>query len=103
MAKKVKNIKIHETFGDKMLNLFTAIILVLVTIIVGYPLVYVISCSVSSTDALQAGKVFLWPVDMSTEAYRFVFAYRQVWVGFRNSILYCICEIFGSTSLLCVG
>lgn len=93
MAKKIKNIKIHDTLGDKVLNIITAIVLVLVTIIVGYPLVYVISCSVSSSAALEAGKVILWPVDISGEAYKFVFAYKQVWVGFRNSVLYCVCDV----------
>ena len=93
MAKKIKNIKIHETTGDKILNWITATILVLVTIIVGYPLVYVISCSISSSKALTAGLVILWPVDVSFEAYDFVLAYKDVWVGFRNSIFYCVCDV----------
>lgn len=93
MAKKIQNIKIHETTGDKILNWITAAILVLVTIIVGYPLVYVISCSISSSKALTAGMVVLWPVDVSFEAYNFVLAYKDVWVGFRNSIFYCVCDV----------
>ena len=94
---KLKNIKIHETAGDKILNVITAIILFLVVIIVGYPLVYVISCSISSSAALETGQVILWPVDISTEAYDFVFAYKQVWVGFRNSIFYCVCDVLFQT------
>lgn len=93
MANKIKNTKIHETVGDRILDWFTALILVLVTIIVGYPLVYVISCSVSSSKALEAGLVVLWPVDFSLEAYDFVLAYKDVWIGFRNSILYCACDV----------
>lgn len=93
MAKKMKNIKIHDTLGDRVLNWITATILVLVTIIVGYPLIYVISCSVSSSRALEAGQVILWPVDFSWEAYDFVLAYKDVWVGFRNSIFYCVCDV----------
>ncbi len=93
MAKKIKNIKIHDTFGDKVLNWITIVILVLVTIIVGYPLIYVISCSVSSSKALAAGAVILWPVDFSLQAYEFVFAYKDVWTGFRNSVFYCVCDV----------
>ena len=78
MAKKIKNIKIQDTLGDKILNIITATILVLVTIIVGYPLLYVISCSVSSSKALEAGLVILWPVDFSWQAYDFVLAYKDV-------------------------
>lgn len=93
MAKKIKNIKIQDTLGDKVLNWITAIILVLVTIIVGYPLIYVISCSFSSSRALEIGSVILWPVEPCLEAYEFVLAYKQVWVGFRNSIFYCVCDV----------
>ena len=93
MAKKIKNIKIHETFTDRLLNWITAFILILLTIIVGYPLLYVISCSVSSSKALETGAVVLWPVDFSLEAYKFVLAYKDVWVGFRNSIFYCVCDV----------
>lgn len=93
MAKKIKNIKIHETFTDRLLNWITAFILILLTIIVGYPLLYVISCSISSSKALETGAVVLWPVDFSLEAYKFVLAYKDVWVGFRNSIFYCVCDV----------
>ena len=96
MAKEMKiksNVKIHESTGDVVLNVITAIILIAVIFIVGYPLIYVISCSFSSSDALNAGKVILWPVDLSLEAYQFVFRYQQVWIGFRNSIFYTVCDV----------
>lgn len=93
MANKIKNIKIHDTMGDRILNVITAAILVLVIIIVGYPIIYVISSSFSSSKALEAGLVVLWPVDFSLEAYEFVLAYKDVWVGFRNSVFYCFCDV----------
>lgn len=90
---KIKRNKIRESLGDRILNLVIGFILVLVTFIVGYPLVYVISCSFSSSSALEIGSVILWPVDVTLEAYEFVLAYRQVWIGFRNSIFYVIAEV----------
>jgi putative aldouronate transport system permease protein len=53
-----------------------------------YPLVYVLSCSFSSPGALISGKVFLLPVDFSVMGYRAVFKSIQVWIGYRNTILY---------------
>ena len=97
MAKEIKikgNTKIHESAGDIVLNVITAIILVAVIFIIGYPLIYIISCSFSSSEALNAGKVILWPVDLSLEAYQFVLRYQQVWIGFRNSVFYTICDVF---------
>lgn len=93
MANKIKNIKIKESMGDRILNFVIGIILVLVTLIVGYPLVYVISCSFSSSAALEVGSVILWPVDFTLRAYEFVLAYKQVWVGFRNSIMYVVLDV----------
>lgn len=96
MAKEIKikgNTKIHESTGDIVLNIFTAIILLFVILIVGYPLIYIISSSFSSSAALNAGKVFFWPVDFSLEAYEFVFQYKQVWIGFRNSVLYTVADV----------
>lgn len=93
MAKNMTNTKIKDTAGDRLLNLITSIILVAVIIIVGYPCIYVISCSFSSSAALESGSVLLWPVDVSLEAYEFVLNYRQVWIGYRNSIFYTVCDV----------
>ena len=90
---KIKNTKIQDTLGDKILNWVTAAILIFVTVVVGYPLLYVISCSFSSSRALEVGAVILWPVEPCLEAYEFVLAYKDVWVGFRNSIFYCVCDV----------
>ena len=91
MAKDIK--KIRESAGDRVLNIITAIILIAIIIIVGYPCIYVISCSFSSSTALESGSVLLWPVDVSMEAYEFVLNYRQVWIGYRNSIFYTVCDV----------
>lgn len=62
----------------------------LFTILVMYPLIYVISCSFSSPNALVAGRVFFWPVDPGLMGYEAVFKTSQVWVGYFNSIRYTI-------------
>ena len=97
---KVKSTKINESAGDKILNGITAAILIAIIIIVGYPILYVIACSFTSTDALSAGLVVLWPVNtegkfaISLEAYEFVMQYKAVWTGFRNSVFYTVCDVF---------
>lgn len=99
MAKNIAKTKIKDTVGDRVLNLITAILLIAVIIIVGYPCIYVISCSFSSSSALESGQVLLWPVDLSLEAYEFVLNYRQVWIGYRNSIFYTICDVLVQMSM----
>ncbi len=75
---------------DKIFYTIITIILTLFFIIVLYPCIYVISASFSSGDAVQAGKVVLWPVDVSIEGYKTVFNTKDVWVGFRNSLFYTV-------------
>lgn len=75
---------------DKIFYTIITIILTLFFIIVLYPCIYVISASFSSGDAVQAGKVVLWPVDASIEGYRTVFNTKDVWIGFRNSLFYTV-------------
>ncbi len=82
--------KIIESKGDRILQAATSIFLLLILIVVGYPVVYVVSCAFSSDFALEAGRVLLWPVEPTLDGFRFVFQYKQVWVGFRNTIFYTI-------------
>lgn len=89
MAKKNFS-KIHESRGDRALEIFTSVILVLVLIIIGYPLIYVVSCSFSSSDALKTAQVFLWPVDFTLNGYKFAMQYSDLWLGFRNTLMYTV-------------
>ena len=87
---QIKNTKIQESWGDRVFNIITAIILIAVIIIVGYPCLFIVSCSFSSSTALQAGKVVLWPVDFTLNGYKFILDFKQVWVGYRNSVFYAV-------------
>jgi multiple sugar transport system permease protein/putative aldouronate transport system permease protein len=53
-----------------------------------YPCVFVLSASFSSGKAVSAGRVVLFPVDLSIEGYRTVFHTPSVWTGFANSLFY---------------
>jgi multiple sugar transport system permease protein/putative aldouronate transport system permease protein len=59
-------------------------------VVVAYPLIYVVSSSFSSGQAVSSGRVFLWPVEPSLEGYRTVFSYRAVMLGYRNTIIYTV-------------
>ena len=91
---KIPSTKIRESTGDAILNILTGVVLVLLVLVVGYPVIYVISCSFSDPAALQAGSVVLWPVDPCMNAYEFVLQYKQVWTGFRMSVFYTVCDVF---------
>ena len=89
LFKKNKN-KIIETRGDRVLQAATTVFLLLILIIVGYPVLYVVSCSISSDDALRKGLVYFLPIDPTLAGYKFVCNYRAVWIGYRNTIFYTV-------------
>ena len=80
--------KIQDTFGDKVLELITTLILALLLIIVAYPVVFVVSASFSSSEALLSGRVLLWPVEPTISAYKVVFGMKDILLGYKNTIFY---------------
>lgn len=86
MQSSEKYTKIGMSRSDKILNAIVYTLLFLLIFIIAYPLIYVISSSFSSGTAVSSGKVLLWPVDFSFQGYKIVFNYKQVWVGYRNTI-----------------
>jgi len=80
--------KINETAGDRIFNIITSTILILLTIVVGYPVLYVVSASFTDALALQKGALAFLPVDPTLDGYKFILEYKQVWIGYRNSIFY---------------
>lgn len=59
-----------------------------------YPCLFVLSASFSSGKAVQAGKVYLLPVDFSLDGYKTVFHTNTVWLGYANSIFYTVVGTF---------
>ena len=76
---------------DKVVYFVNYILLTLLLIIVLYPIIYIISCSFSSGNALMTGKVKLFPVGFTLDSYETVFKYKSIWTGFKNSLTYTVC------------
>lgn len=82
--------KTDLSYQDKIFYAVAGIVMGLLLIITGYPLLYIISSSFSSRLAVLSGKVFLFPVDFSLEAYEEVFKNSDVLTGYRNTIFYTV-------------
>ncbi|MGN8768274.1 carbohydrate ABC transporter permease [Paenibacillus barengoltzii] len=80
--------RIKESAGDRIFLGFIYVILTLLVIIVLYPLIYIISSSISSPAAVTSGRVWLWPVDLSFRGFEELFRRGEVITGYLNSIFY---------------
>lgn len=78
--------RIKDSFGDRIFNAFCYTVVILVTFICLYPLWLVLIYSVSDPDAVNAGKVWLWPVGVTWDAYKEVFARDDLMKGYWNTI-----------------
>ncbi len=88
---KIKNPnKIRKSTSDRVLQWIVMTFLVIFLIIILYPLIYIVSSSFSSGQAVTSGKVLLWPVDFSLDGYKIVFDYETVWTGYANTIFYTV-------------
>lgn len=76
--------------SDKTFEVLNNIFLTIVLIIVVYPLIFVLSASISDPQAVSSGKMWLWPVDITFKGYEKVFADSSIWRGYGNTILYTI-------------
>jgi len=86
--------KSRMSWDDRIFHLATEIVLGLLTLIVFLPLLHVVSASFSAPAAVVAGRVTLWPVDLSLRGYQAVFQYNSVLVGYRNSLFYTVLGTF---------
>lgn len=85
--------RIRESLSDRLFLFFVHLFLAVVLLIVLYPLVYVVSSSFSSPEAVSSGRVWLWPVDFSLRGYQVAFSNPQIVTGYANSLYY---TIFGT-------
>lgn len=99
MVKLRNKNKIKSTREDAIYNIINYTLLTLCIILVLYPLIYIVSASISDHKAVVSGKVWLFPVGLNFEAYKAVFGNDSVIRGYANSLFYMCFGTFISVSL----
>ena len=84
---KSKN-AVQRSRDDKLFYSISYAFVILLTLIVLYPLIFIVSASFSSANAVSSGRVVLFPVEPSIMGYQRVFENERVWTGYANTILY---------------
>jgi putative aldouronate transport system permease protein len=81
---------IRETKRDQWFTFANYLILSLFLITILYPLIYIASSSISSSEAVVSGRVWLWPIDPTLDGYKAVFKHKLIISGFINSLYYTV-------------
>ena len=88
----------QQSIADKIFDVIVVFLIIFAVIICAYPFIYVISVSLSSGEAVNKGKVILFPVDINLNAMKSVLSFPQLWVSYRNTFLY---TVVGTTLNIC--
>ena len=80
--------RVRQSTDDRIFDAVVTTIGVLIMLIVLIPLIFVISASFSDPDLVLRGKVLLIPKGITFRAYTLVFENNEIWVGYKNTLLY---------------
>ncbi len=76
--------------GDRVFQAAVYAIIVLIAVFTLYPLIYSLSASLSEPREILNGHVWLYPVNITTNAYQRVFRSADIQSGYLNTIIYAV-------------
>ncbi|WP_412934464.1 carbohydrate ABC transporter permease [Lederbergia ruris] len=76
--------------GDRIFTLINSTILLVIAFLMIYPLIYVLSASLSAPVHIASGNIWLLPKDFTLDSYKTVFENKNILIGYRNTIMYTI-------------
>ena len=86
--------------SERTSDIILVVLSLIIAFIVAYPLYYVLIASVSNPYDVYAGKTFLFPSGFTLKGYSSVFADKNLFTGFVNSVKYTVIGTVFSVTLL---
>lgn len=96
--------KIKESFGERVFQVFNYIFLGLIAFVCLYPMWHVLMASFSDSTALTAHSgLLLWPIEFSLDAYKRVLSNQNIWTGYGNTIKFLVLGVSTSMVMTTLG
>lgn len=92
--------KIAKARSDKTFDFINYTILTIILIVVMYPLYLIVISSFSEPSAVNTGKVTFWPKGLNFKGYEILLKNKEVWNGYRNTIIYVVLSVILGVSLV---
>ena len=90
MSINKNTVKLYNAPSDKAYMILVYAFTALATLIILVPLIFIVSASFSSPEALLSAKVFLWPAEFTTRGYSMIIEHPTLMGGFVNSFTYAV-------------
>lgn len=79
-----------QSFGDKIFEISIAVFLLVFTVIIAYPVVWIIASSFSEPFPVLSGQVYLLPVEPTLRMYKIVFSNPDIPRAYLNTVVYTV-------------
>lgn len=86
----MSKVNLYTSFTDRLFIFISYAFLSTALVAVLVPILFVVSASFSSVEAIAAGKVFLWPVGFNLKGYITLLQSDNILRGFYNSVRYAV-------------
>lgn len=81
----------NKLYGsDRVFVVVNSLILAILFMLLIYPILFVLSASVSDPKLVNAGRIILLPKGITFSGYRQLFADSEIWLGYLNTIFYTV-------------
>lgn len=80
--------RMKKSMRDRIFMSITYLFLTCIFVLSLYPVLFVLSASISDPKLVSGGKMLLWPMGITFDGYEHLLKYKDVWVGYANSIIY---------------
>ncbi|TDF99509.1 carbohydrate ABC transporter permease [Paenibacillus piri] len=94
---------IKESFSEKLFEAVIILILLAICTSVLYPVLLIVSSSLSDPIAVLKGQVLLLPVNPTLLVYDMVFNNPEIWGTYGNTIIYTVVGTFVNVALTALG
>jgi len=97
---KVTGPKIGVSRGDKAFDIINFIFSAIILIIILYPLYLIVISSMSDPNLVNSGQITFWPKGLTFKGYELTFGNSNIWMGYRNTLMYTVLNVALSLSII---
>lgn len=83
-------IRVKKSGSDKVFDFFLYTISAALIIVMLYPMYFIVIASFSDPKLVSAGEIMFLPRGINLKGYQKLAEYSQLWVGYKNTILYAV-------------
>lgn len=91
------------TIYDKIYEIISIALLFIIMLLIIYPLLFIVNASFSDPKAVSENVLLLYPHKFTISSYKLAFENNDIWIGYKNSIIYMLLGTFINIVMTMMG